>query len=310
MISILISTYNYNCYRLVCDLQRQCTALGCDFEILVGDDASRDQLSKVMNMKVKELDGCQYLPSEKNVGLASTRNRLAEASRGDWLIFLDSDAEVCSDDFVKMYVDSQDKADVIVGGIKTPELNRDEVCSVCETADLGALHSHFVVNRTLRYKYERKADEMRAASVRSLRPYSQMSCFNVMMRRSAFMEIKFDEHCKEYGYEDALFGADLARRGVSILHIDNPLIHRGIDTNDVFLKKSETALRTLKSLDGRMAGHSNVENMAIKIKKLHLAWAVQLLYSMSKGMLRRNLLSQHPSLFLFSLYKLGYFMSL
>lgn len=310
MISILISTYNYDCYRLVCDLRGQCEACGIDYEIIVGDDCSRDKLSQIACMKVNEFPRCRYSPSAENLGLAATRNRLAEESRGDYLLFLDSDARVCTDDFIRVYLDNCSKADVIVGGIRTPDMRRDELVSRCETADLGKPHSMFVVNRTLRYKYEKNADLRRDAATRNAAPYQSLSCFNIMIRRDVFFDVRFDEQCRQYGYEDVIFGGELEQRGISILHIDNPLLHMGIDTNEQFLKKTETAIRTLVDIEPDTYVRSRLRQWSCRLATAHVKGITTVLVKCLKPMLRRNLLSTHPCLFMFSLYKLGYFLCL
>ena len=115
-----------------------------------------------------------------------------------------------------------------------------------------------------------------------------------MMRRSTFLCILFDKNCREYGYEDALFGVELKKRGISILHIDNPLIHTGLDTNERFLEKSEQALRTLKTLGERMEQHSYVGRAYQRLCKWHLGGAVRAFHALFGGLIKRNLLSTHP----------------
>lgn len=310
MISILISTYNYNCYRLVSDLHRLCEASGTDYEILVGDDCSRDQLSVIANMKVKELSHCQYLPSTENCGQACTRNRLALAASGEHLLFIDCDARVDDEKFILRYLQHADDADVVVGGLTTVTLPPDEIVSRCETADLGRPHSVFVVNRSLRYRYEHDADLHRSATERNRQPYHSLTCFNLMIRREVFLQVKFCEQCRQYGYEDVLFGAELQAQGVSIIHIDNPLTHLGIDTNQQFLQKTETALHSLLQLDGITSSASRLKHHAERLHSLHLAPLAAHAFKLMKPLLRRNLLGSHPSLFVFSAYKLGYFLCL
>lgn len=128
-----------------------------------------------------------------------------------------------------------------------------------------------------------------------------------MVRRSMFLCILFDENCRQYGYEDALFGLELKRRGISILHIDNPLLHTGIDTNKAFLQKTETALNTLLLLGNRMQGGSALLNMYARFSRRRSVWLLRLNYSLFGGLMRRNLLSAHPSLTVFNFYKLCYY---
>ncbi|MCF0198678.1 MAG: glycosyltransferase [Bacteroidaceae bacterium] len=291
MLSILIPTRDYTCYKLVEDLQRQAELLGVPYEILLAEDGSKDRVSIIANHKITDLPHCQHIVRPTNIGLASTRNELADLAQYPWLIYIDNDARVERDDYLSTYLRYAGQADVVVGGLRTPDVCYDP-------------------HRTLRHRYELAADQHRSAADRAKQPYSQMSCFNVMMRRETFLQIRFDEACREYGYEDALFGVELEQRGVGILHIDNPLLHTGMDLNEDFLRKSETALRTLHGLNGKMRGRSAVENASKRLRSAHVAWLYRLFYRATRGLMRRNLLGRHPSLTVFSLYKLGYFLDI
>lgn len=220
---------------------------------------------------------------------AANRNYLADQSRGEWLLFIDADAAVPSDFSLRRYAEASQKASVICGGLRHPDHNPNPAA-------------------TLRYKYERKADRRRAARFRSQAPYDRLSTFNLFVQRDVFMQVRFDEHIQQYGYEDVLFATQLEQRGIPILHIDNPLLHLGLEPNALFLQKTETALRTALTLQGQLRNHSHVANAAARLQSLGAAPLVRLLYRNLKPLLRRNLLSSHPSLTLFSLYKLGYFL--
>lgn len=309
-LSILISTYNENCFQLVSALQRQCEQAAVAYEILVGDDHSRDQVSLIANRKISELPHCTFIDSDVNRGQARNRNILAERAQGEWLLFIDSDAKVFTSDFVARYVDAMGKADVVVGGLLTPELTPEQLDSHCITAALGAQPRPFRVRRTLRYKYERNADKTRSAHYRTMHPFDKFTAFNAMVRRTTFVSVRFDEDCHQYGYEDTLFGYDLQRAGATMFHIDNPLLHMGIDTNEEFLRKTETSLHTLLALEEKTNGCSRLEQTAQKCGRYHLAWLVRLCFKASKPLLRSNLLGRNPSLFLFSFYKLGFFLCL
>lgn len=291
MLSILIPTRDYTCYQLVADLHEQAEGLGIPYEILVAEDGSRSQVSLIANHKITELSHCRHIVNKENIGPANIRNLLAREAAYGWIIFIDSDAKVEKEDFLSTYYQHIGKADVVVGGLLHQQENYDP-------------------HRSLRFKYEKEADGHRSAAERSLQPYSKFTTFNFMMRRSTFLCILFDRNCREYGYEDALFGVELKKRGISILHIDNPLIHTGLDTNERFLEKSEQALCTLKTLGERMEQHSYVGRAYQRLCKWHLGGVVSGLHAMFGGLLKRNLLSAHPVLLFFSLYKLGYYASL
>ena len=40
----------------------------------------------------------------------------------------------------------------------------------------------------------------------------------MMARRSVLLEIPFDERCTEYGYEDALMGVEMGKKGKKVFH--------------------------------------------------------------------------------------------
>lgn len=291
MLSFLIPTRDYTCYSLVRDLHEQAERTGVEYEIIVAEDGSRSQVDIIANHKITDLSHCRHLVRRENVGAAQIRNLLAKEARHEWIVFIDSDAKVEKEDFVQTYINYVGKADVIVGGMRHQDTCADP-------------------HRSLRFRYEKVADKQRSAAIRSLHPYDKFTTFNFMMRRSTFLCILFDAACKEYGYEDALFGVELKRRNIGILHVENPLTHTGLDTNQVFIQKSETALRTLNGLKGKMEGQSHVGRAYDKLRKLHLAPVAKWGFRLFRRTMLCNLMSSRPSLTIFSLYKLGYYAGL
>ncbi len=297
MFSILIPTYNYDCSRLVCDLDAQCAAFmactpGFDYEIILGDDASTDEKSVRANCDaVAHSAHCRYVAAEKNAGQATLRNRLADEAQFPYLLFFDSDAEVCTENFIATYWTNRDKADAVCGAVRNPD----------GEAKPGT---------ELRWRYEHKAEGIRTVEYRMKHPYSYLTGFNLLIRRDVFQRIRFDARCTQYGYEDALFGLELQRQGFSIAHIDNPLIHLGIDSNASFLAKTETALRTLYTLGGPMQEFAGASRFQRKLQRAGLSQLFAALFRMVRPLLRRHLLGHNPSLHVFDVYKLGYYCNL
>ena len=291
MLSIHIKTHEFTCYQLVHDLHAQAEQLGVPYEIIVAEDGSRSQVDIIANHKMCELSHCRHLVRKECVGPAEIRNELAREAVYGWIVFIDSDAKIEKDDFLQTYLDNIGKADIIVGGLYHQKVN-------------------YAPNKTLRFRYEKEADKHRSAEERSIEPYGKFTTFNFMVRRSTFLCILFDQRCRQYGYEDALFGVEAERQGISILHIDNPLLHNGLDTNEEFLRKSEMALRNLKILNGSMERHSRVGKAFATLRKYRMVWMARLLFRLFRPLMRRNLLSANPSLLTFSLYKLGYYSTL
>jgi glycosyltransferase involved in cell wall biosynthesis len=291
MISILIPTYNFDCTQLVQELHEQAVLLTVPFEIIVADDASTNDEITSKNESINQLSSCTFYRETHNLGRAAIRNRLAERAQYCYLLFIDSDAALMDNQFLQRYISVCLEADVICGGARN--------IAILPSSDV-----------TLRFRYEQNADLHRSALERSKVPYSRFTTFNFLIRKDIFNAIKFDEKCTEYGYEDALFGLELRKRQVSILHIDNPLIHTGLESNNIYLNKTETALRTLYRLGTEMKSNASVSIAAMSINKWHLAHILSRLFLCFRGLLRKNLLGRNPSLFVFKLYKLGFYLTL
>lgn len=292
MISVLIPTYNYVCYTLACDLHRQLSVYGGEYEIIVAEDGSDDQETITENDKVTMLPGCVHLVRKENIGRARIINYLVREAKGEWCIIMDSDAEVVSDDYIRKYAGCMtDGADVFVGDLVNPD-------------------SLPQADATLRYKYEKAAERFRTAEFRNHHPFERFCTFNFMARRDTLLEVPFDERCTEYGYEDTLMGLELKRHGKRVSHIDNPLRHLGFDSNAVFLRKTETALHTLKKIEGSLLPYTGMGRLVLRIRAVHLTALVKVIYRLARPLLRYNLLGNRPDLTSFSFYKLGYFLSL
>lgn len=286
MLSILIPTRDYDCSKLVETLHAQAKATGYPFEIIIGEDGSTPGGIK-LNEALGNLENCNIMVIEKNVGRAKIRNMLAQKASHRNLLFIDSDAVVERDDFIGKYIDNLKKYPVVCGGLyHSDELLWDDC--------------------TLRHKYEKKADKRRSAEIRSKTPYDNFATFNFAIHRTLFLEIMFDEKITHYGYEDTLFGHKLRERGIEIKHIDNPLLHIGLESNTVYLAKVEESIKALISIRDRI-GKTKLLSAYEKIERLHLTKPVAWCWQIARPLLYRNLSGNHPTLFLLQIHKLGYF---
>ena len=270
-LSILIPTYNYDPSQLVSDLQKQ---LPEDAEIIVGDDSPPHTL-----------------------GRAARRNQLAREAKGEWLLFIDADAQVRSDKFIDNYLKSLSPRG---------EVGRGAGSSVI-CGGTGNLPSCPRPEAHLRYDYEVKAEKRLTLAHRRAHPYIGFTTFNFLIQRDLFLSILFDESLKEYGHEDTLFGLELKKRGIPILHIDNKLTHLGIEDADEYLQKTEIALRSLAKMPLEQKQNVRVSNLAERLQHCCLLSVVRCLFIATKPLLRKNLLGKHPNQLLFAFYKLGYY---
>jgi len=296
MLSLIIPTYNYVCTTLVADLLRQAQELrrrdpAFDFEILVWDDASTDASTVEANAVTGGWERTTFRILPRNVGRAVIRNRMAEAARGEWLLFIDCDAEVCREGFLESYWTGRTDADILCGGLLNPA-------------------GPPAPGHELRFRYEQKAMTQRSVEFRNRHPYFYFSTFNVMAARHVFARLRFDERCREYGYEDTLFGLQLRDAGFSIKHMDNPLVHLGIDLSAEFLSKTEAALRTLSRLGDPMQSVAGASKVTGWLQRLGLRGCAARMFRRRRAWLVRRLTGPRPSLKLFALYKVGYYAQL
>jgi hypothetical protein len=69
-----------------------------------------------------------------------------------------------------------------------------------------------------------------------------------MIDKSIFEKIRFNEDLKQYGHEDTLMGYQLKKADIEILHIDNGLLHEGLESNLDYLNKTKLGLENLSKL--------------------------------------------------------------
>ena len=212
---------------------------------------------------------------------------MADQSKYEKLLFLDCDAEVKDKKFLKKYVEASDKASVVCGGLTHP----DEIP---------------MKGQELRYLYEKNAAYERSAGFRSQNPYLRFTSFSFMIDRDVFMKIRFDESYVRYGYEDVQFGHELEENGVSILHIDNPLAHIGLDDSASYLNKTRQAVQNAFDHQDEIGDSSKLLTNYNKVRSLRMRWVFRFFWAFFQKSMEKNLLGPKPKLRIFSLYKLCY----
>ena len=118
MLSILIPTYNFDCSVFVQALSNQAEALHVPYEIIVCDDGSTDETSKIGNRTINACPNCRFIELPENRGLAHNRNYLASQALYEYFLFLDSDLMPCDSHFIERYINAAQPHSVIGGTIK------------------------------------------------------------------------------------------------------------------------------------------------------------------------------------------------
>lgn len=302
-LSILLPSYNNVCVSLVQALQRQADALRGKldktfrYEIIVADDGSTDAACIDANRVIGDMLHCRYLRMEHNVGRAQIRNVLISESSGDYVLLIDSDLFLCDDNYLYRYATST--ADVVYGGTR---IGGEGLVMVDNEANTEHLKGN------LRYIYEKKAEPSHRAVFRQLRPNQEISVCNLYARRDIMEAHPFDSRFKAYGYEDVLFGKRLAESGIEVTHIDNPVLINEFEPNSVFVKKTEEAILTLCRFEQDLEGYSNLKTKVAVLGRCIPLSLFRLWHRIMKNKEKRNLTGPKPSLMLFKLYKLGFFL--
>lgn len=290
-LSVLIPVYNKKCGMLINELSRQLSSIdNLKYEILIIDDGSTDRsIIDENTIELNKVEHCKYIVQEENRGRAATRNLLGKHAQNQWLLFLDSGVVIDNLHFIKSYLNTEPEYEVVYGGIKTNEKN---------------------VAGNLRYLYERKYELKHSALQRSQRPYQAFRTTNFMIRKDVFCRILLNQKITTYGYEDVLFGKSLYDNNVKILHIDNAVRYMEYDNNVTFMRKTEEALHTLYSLKDSLRDYSRIIRINDLLTSLHLKNLFWSIFNYKRNEWRDNLTSDNPSLFLFNLYRIGYFISI
>lgn len=283
MLSILIPVYNYNILPLVNELVKQCNFNGIDFEILCQDDASNSS-ENILNQEINLLPNCSFFVNETNLGRGKNINSLSLKAIYDWLLILDCDTFPTQNDFVKKYIDaiSNLKNNILFGGIiyenKKPQSDQ-----------------------LLRWVYGNKRETVTILTS------------NLIIKKEVFIQYPFDESITKYGYEDLLFFSVLKANHFEVSKIENPTFHLNLETSKAFLNKTKIALENLVFLydSKKIKKEENKITTSFEfLRKLKLTQFSAFLFKKNQTRIERNLFSKKPSLFLFDLYKLGYYCTL
>lgn len=292
-LSILIPVFNDSCVSLVKTLSHQASQLeDLTYELLVADDASTDQETLLQYQQMTDIQGFRLIALTENVGRSAIRNLLANEARYATLLFVDSGVEIIDSHFLDRYLRAALPAEreVVCGGIT-----------------LRATPSEFRHN--LRVRYETASLSSHTAQARSLHPYQSFRTACFLISRAVMLAHPLPERIRTYGYEDVLFGKMLEESNIAVTHIDNPVCYVWFEDNEHFVQKTEEAMTTLRALGDDVRGYSRLYAAARRLKVFHLESPFVWLYHWLAPACRRQLCGQRPSLWLFQLYKLGYFIN-
>ncbi len=288
MLSILIPVYNFDIRKFISQLCEQAEKEDITYEIIVADDNS-DKYFAEINKEIENLPNVKYILLDKNIGRSKIRNFLAEKAKYEYLLFADCDMLISGKNFIRNYLKSIKKNDVIIGGIEY------------QTNKPGNSDKY------LRWHYGRKREAL-PPQIRNKKPYSSFMSGNFLIPAEIFNKIKFNENITEYGHEDTLFGIELKRRNFKILHIDNVLMHIGLEDAAIFINKTKISIKNLIYISEKYKYpefYENIKLLKVRKKLKFLKPVIFTVFKISEKMILKNLYGKKPSLILFDLFKIG-----
>lgn len=290
-LSICIPVYNFDVRKLVFDLKKEIETEEIDAEIILIDDASKESFKKTNQSLEDQVDHFIFL--EKNVGRSRIRNLFLNFSTGEYLLFLDCDGKVISENFLKKYIQfihNNPQTDVIYGG--------RTVSGYVPDAD------HY-----LRWKFAVERENLLIES-RIIRPYLSFQTNNFVIRKAILEKIGFNPDFQKYGYEDLLFAMDLKSDHIKIDHIDNPVFNNDLESNITYLGKVEESVESLSHMLKDEMLRSKLSEVRLvklynKLTNSPLKFILNISFTMVEGSIKRKLSRGNVSLRYLDVYKLG-----
>ena len=221
-LSVLIPFYKDNASTLLQDLDVQIT--NNPIEVLFYDDGTGDPVLTVqMRGGIQTAKGAvKLITNAANQGRSAARNGSFEAARADWVLFLDADMRPSSDNFLENYLRlvETDSTDIIFGGFEVEthqaDPDRDLHRALSEISDCLTL------------------DERQAGGPQ------YVASSNLCVRRQVLEIEPFDSGFTGWGWEDSEWAARVSKR-FTLVHVDNPAIHLGLETTATLLNRFATS---------------------------------------------------------------------
>jgi glycosyltransferase involved in cell wall biosynthesis len=289
MLSILIPNHNYPVEQLVTSLYHQLQKLEIEWEIRCYEDGSEEDNYLQNKEALSQIPHLHHQWIRKNMGRSAIRNKLAKDAKYPYLLFIDSDMQCEGEDFIANYLKHKNEADAIYGGVSY-NLNKPD--------------GKFL----LRWHYG-KHREVIPAMIRNGKPYISLKTCNLLIKKELMLKCPFDERLKKYGHEDTLHAIYLSKIRASVLHIENPMLHLGLEDTEIFLEKSKMAMQNLAVMmdrDEQMLDEINIVSFYRKIKKMKISNWLLFGFFMAEPLVVFILISPFPSLYFYDIYKLGY----
>lgn len=295
-LSVLIPVYNDDATKLVHSLYIQAQSIeGLRFEIVVYDDGSTNEDIIAANKSLELMSGCRYVRSGHHSCRAAMRNAMFLCGKYQWHLMVDARLTPKYDNFLLRYLCCDvDNDGCVCGGVEV----------------FGGKHEKRLCKENLRFRYEKYEERNHSLSQRQKQPYQSFRTTNFFYNRLVLDRVPYDESIKGYGYEDVMLGKAFNESQIQVVHIDNPVIYSDFESNEVYLRKVNEALKTLYAFSDSLKDYSPLLRLVSVLEKWHLLPAIRNFHQVLSKIEVANLCGNSPSLLVLKLYKIGYYISL
>lgn len=284
MLSVLIPTYNDDVRPLLLELDRQRSTLADPVEIIVWDDASKEDMTKYeADLNLSEV---QFQRNVTNLGRSATRDLLAQRAKFDWVLFLDADTLPINSQFLKTYLESIQKNTPIIQGGIAYQPNPPE--------------SEFL----LRWAYGRDR-EMQTADSRDQNPHLVMTG-NILMDKDLFLEL--NKGIENFYGDDLIISSRIKENQIQVLNLDNPVWHLGLEPSETYLNKLMESDQMRKKLEAEGAIAPDLTSIQRAYHRYKTVMPLfKLMYSPLVKNARKQLLGNNPSMRTLDLYRMFHY---
>lgn len=218
-VSIIIPVYNKSELTRVCLDSIYKSKNNTDFEILVIDNNSTDDTPGVIDEFQRKYNNLFYYRNTENLGFAKANNYGVKLAKNEFVVLLNNDTEVndgwLDNLFITIISDTQ------IASVGSKLLFADNTVQHAGVAIIRDLqYGDPLVARHLNYKSHKDNPE-----VNQVMEYQALTAACLLLRKSAFEEVKgFDE---EYwnGYEDIDLCFKLREKGYKLVYQPNSIVY-------------------------------------------------------------------------------------
>lgn len=290
-LSVCIPVYNFDVRELVFSLKKQISTQNLSAEIIVIDDLSeRTFLS--LNSEIQNIADC-FVALDENLGRSKIRNLFLKYTKGEYLLFLDCDGKIISNNFLEKYlnfINQNPATNVIYGGriVSETPLNKDHL---------------------LRWKFAVERENL-PIEKRKENPYLSFQTNNFVIKREVLEKNPFNSEYNKYGYEDLLFAMDLKSQNVPIDHIGNPVLNDDVETNEIYLEKVKESVESISVMLQNDSVRCKISEIRLvktfyKLNFFPINCLLSIFFKLSKKSIQNTLLRGDKSLKYLDFYKLG-----